>query len=111
MSPKDVSVSVTNLNLEIEFRNILARGTSNTADDHVRLAEVRDLLKAIEERNVEGAIIRSREQRLEFEKSPLHTFINSKSNARPVIRSMNYASEIRPSRLTKIFSQLAEIFT
>ncbi|CAH3114880.1 unnamed protein product, partial [Porites lobata] len=62
------------LNLEIEFRNILARGTSNTADDHVRLAEVRDLLKAIEECNVEGAIIRSREQRLEFGEKPTKYF-------------------------------------
>ena len=47
------------LNLENEFPNLLAQGTSNTADEHVRLAEIRDLLKAIEDRNVEGAIIRS----------------------------------------------------
>ena len=50
------------LDLENEFHNILACGNSNTADDHVRLAEIRDLLKAIEDRTVEGAIIRSREQ-------------------------------------------------
>ena len=62
------------LNLEIEFRNILARGNSNTADDHVRLAEIRDLLKAIEDRNVEGAIIRSREQWLEFGEKPTKYF-------------------------------------
>ncbi|CAH3171681.1 unnamed protein product, partial [Porites evermanni] len=62
------------LNLEIEFRNILARGTSDTADNHVRLAEIRDLLKAIEDRNVEGAIIRSREQWLEFGEKPTKYF-------------------------------------
>ena len=62
------------LNLEIEFRNILAHGTSDTADEHVRLAEIRDLLKAIEDRNVEGAIIRSREQWLEFGEKPTKYF-------------------------------------
>ena len=62
------------LNLENEFRNMLARGTSNTADDHVRLAEIRDLLKAIEDRSVEGAIIRSREQWLEIGEKPTKYF-------------------------------------
>ena len=56
--------------IENEFRNILARGTSNTADDQIRLAEIRDLLKVIEDRSVEGAIIRSREQWLEFGEKP-----------------------------------------
>ena len=62
------------LTLENEFRNILARGTSNTVDDHVRLAEIRDLLNAIEDHNVKGAIIRSREQWLEFGEKPTNYF-------------------------------------
>ena len=62
------------LNLENQFRNILAYGTSNTADDYVCLAEIRDLLKAIEDRNVEGAIIRSREPWLEFREKPTKYF-------------------------------------
>ena len=71
------------LNLENDFPNLLAQGTSNTADEHVRLAEIRDLLKAIEDRNVEGAIIHSRQRWLEIGKNPQNTFTNSKSNARP----------------------------
>ena len=62
------------LNLENEFCNILARGTSNTADDHFCLAEIRDPLKAIEDRSVEGGIIRSREQWLEFREKPTKYF-------------------------------------
>ena len=61
------------LNLENEFRN-LSHGTSNTADNHVRLVEIRDLLQAIEDHNVEGAIIRSREQWLEFGEKPTKYF-------------------------------------
>ena len=62
------------LNLENEFCNILARGTSNTADDHFCIAEIRDPLKAIEDRSVEGGIIRSREQWLEFREKPTKYF-------------------------------------
>ena len=49
------------LNLKGDFRNLLSRGTSNTADDHVRLVQITDLLKAIKDHHVEGAIIRRRE--------------------------------------------------
>ena len=52
----------------------LSHGTSNTADNHIRLVEIRDLLKTIEDHNVEGAIIRSREQWLEFGEKPTKYF-------------------------------------
>ena len=45
-----------------------------TADDHVCLAEIRDLLKALADRDVEGATIRSREQWLEFGEKPTKYF-------------------------------------
>ena len=82
---------------------MLARGTLNTADDHVRLVEIRDLLKAIRDRNVEGAIICSREQWLEFGEKRTKYFYQLESNTRPVTRSMNYVSGIRQSHLIKIF--------
>ena len=91
------------LNLGNEFCNILARGTSNTADNHVRLVEIRDLLKAIEDRNVEGTIIRSREQWLEFGEKPTKYFyqLERQRQTRNSINELRVG--IRQSHLIKIF--------
>ena len=57
-------------NLEHEFRLITARGNSNTTADHVRLAEIKDLLKTIDDCAVEGAMICSKEQWIEMGEKP-----------------------------------------
>ena len=80
------------LNLENEFPNLLAQGTSNTTDEHVRLAEIRDLLKAIEDRNVEGAIIHSRQQWLEIGKKPTKYFYQLEKQCQTLTQSTNYVS-------------------
>ena len=77
------------LNLEREFHNILSCGNSNTADDHVRLAEIKDLLKAIEDRTEEGAIIRSREQWIEFGEKPTKYFYQLEQKCR-TLRERNF---------------------
>ena len=83
------------LNLEREFHNILSRGNSNTADDHVRLAEIKDLLKAIEDRTVEGAIIRSREQWIEFGEKPTKYFyqLEQKRQTRNAIHELRVGDQ------------------
>ena len=83
------------LNLEREFHNILSCGNSNTADDHVRLAEIKDLLKAIEDRTVEGAIIRSREQWIEFGEKPTKYFyqLEQKRQTRNAIHELRVGDQ------------------
>lgn len=57
-------------NLEHEFQLITSRGDSNTAADHPRLAEIKDLLKTINDRAVEGAMMRSIAQWIEMGEKP-----------------------------------------
>ena len=63
-----------NCNLEHEFRNILSCGNPNTESDRLRLAEIKDLLKTIEDHDVEGALIRSKEQWIELGEKPTKYF-------------------------------------
>ena len=49
-------------------------GNSNTAADHIRLAEITELLKGIDDRAVEGSIIRSKEQWTELGAKPTKYF-------------------------------------
>ena len=70
-----------------EFRHFLSRSNTITGD-HVRLAGIENLLKAIDDQIVEGFIIRSKEQWMTYEIFILKEFIllaGWKTNASHVI--------------------------
>ena len=77
--------------LEHEFQLITARGTSNTTADHVRLAEIKDLLKTIDDHAVEGAMIRSKEQWIEMGEKPTRYFfqLENKHQSRNAISELH----------------------
>ena len=62
------------LNLENEFRNIMSRTNSHSVADQNRLAEIKDLRKAIDDQAVEGSIIRSKQQWIELGEKPTKYF-------------------------------------
>ena len=78
------------IHLEHEFRN-LSRGNANTAADHARLAEITELLKGIDDRAVEGSIIRSKEQWTELGEKPTKYFYQLEQQC----QSKNAINELR----------------
>ena len=78
------------VNLENEFRNILSRTNSHSVADQNRLAETKDLLKAIDDRAVEGSIIRSKEQWIELGEKPTKYFyqLENQHQSRNVINAL-----------------------
>jgi len=94
------------LNLEREFYNILSCSNSNTANDHTRLAEIKDLLKAIEDCTIEGAISRSREQWIEFGEKPTKYFyqLEQKRQTRNAIHELRLSDQTVTSQ--KYFDSL-----
>ena len=59
---------------EIEFRKLSSGGDPNSARVRNRLSELRDLIKAIDDASVEGAMIRSKEQWIELGEKPTKYF-------------------------------------
>ena len=60
--------------LEREFRNLQSRADSNNADHRLRLLEIKDLLRAIDDEAIEGCILRSKEQWTELGEKPTRYF-------------------------------------
>ena len=76
-------------NLEHEFQLITSRGDSNTAADHAR--KIKDLLKTLDDRAVEGAMIRSKAQWMEMGEKPTKYFFQLENKC----QSRNSITELR----------------
>ena len=83
-------------NLEHEFRNILSRTNSNIVAHQQRLAEIKELLKAMDDQSVEGSIIRSKEQWIELGEKPTKYFYQLEKQR----QSRNSINELRVGHIS-----------